>query len=90
MLIVKKYTYMQTFSERRSQFRERNVSGAHCINHERKKSGAHGFLEERVMSAKFSNERVMSAKFSNERVMSAKLSKKPKKSADDQFIFQQI
>ena len=48
-------------SERRSQFRERNVSGAHFSNHERKKSGAHVFLEERVMSAKFSNERVMSA-----------------------------
>ena len=32
---------VQTFSERRSQFRERNVSGAHFINHERKKSGAH-------------------------------------------------
>ena len=55
------------------------MSGAHCINYERKKSGAHVFLEERVMSAKFSNERVMSAKFSNERVMSAKLSKERKK-----------
>ncbi len=58
--------YTQTFSERRSerrsQFRERNVSGAHFINYERKKSGAHVFLEERVMSAKFSNESVMSAK----------------------------
>ena len=53
--------YHQTFSERRSyerrserrsQFRERNVSGAHFLNYERKKSGAHVFLEERVMSAK--------------------------------------
>ena len=49
------------------------MSGAHFSNHERKKSGAHVFLEERVMSAKFSNERVMSAK----------LSKESKKSADD-------
>ena len=61
-------------SERRSQFRERCVSGAHCWNYERKKSGARVFLEERVMSTKFSNERVMSAKLSN----------KPKKSAEDQ------
>ena len=56
------------------------MSGAHFINYERKKSGAHIFLEERVMSAKFFNERVMSAKLSNE----------PKKSAEDQSIFQQI
>ena len=56
------------------------MSGAHFINCERKKSGAHVFLEERVMSAKFSNERVMSAKLSNE----------PKKSAEEQFLFQQI
>ena len=84
-----RYKCIQTFSERRSyerrserhsQFRERNVSGAHFVNYERKKSGAHVFLDERVMSAKFSNERVMSAKLSNE----------PKKSAEDQFIFQQI
>ena len=51
----------QTFSERRSQFRERNVSGAHFMNYERKKSGAHVFLEERVMSAKLSDERKKSA-----------------------------
>ena len=66
------------------------MSGAHAINYERKKSGAHVFLKERVMSAKFSNERVMSAKFSNERMMSAKLSIESKISAKDQFIFQQI
>ena len=54
--------------------------GAHFIDYERKKSGAHVFLEERVMSATFSNERVMSAKLSNE----------PKKSAVHQFLFQQI
>ena len=56
------------------------MSDAHFINYERKKSGAHVFLDERVMSAKFSNERVMSAKLSNEL----------KKTSDDQFVFQQI
>ena len=61
-------------------FSERNMSGAHFINYERKKSSAHVFLEERVMSAKFSNERVMSAKLSKER----------KKSAKDKFTFRQI
>ena len=53
------------------------VSAAHFSNHERKKSGAHVFLDECVMSAKFSNERVMSAKFPKER----------KKSTEDK-IFQ--
>ena len=52
------------------------MSGAHISNYERKKSGAHVLLEERVMSAIFSNERVMSAKLSDER----------KKSAEDKFI----
>ena len=37
------------------------MSGAHLINYERKKSGAHVFLEERVMSAKLSKERKKSA-----------------------------
>ena len=55
------------------------MSGAHYTNYERKKSGAHVFWEERVMSAKFSNERVMSAKLSDER----------KKSAEDK-LFQLI
>ena len=55
------------------------MSGAHFINYVRKKSGAHVFFEERVMSAKLSNERVMSAKLSNE----------PKKSVFDvlQYLF---
>ena len=42
------------------------MSGAHFINYERKKSGAHVFLEERVISARFFTELVMSAKLSNE------------------------
>ena len=51
----------QTFSERRSQFRERKVSAAHFSNHERKKSAAHFLLDERMMSAEVSKERKKSA-----------------------------
>ena len=48
----------QTFSERRSQFCERNF-----WNHKRKKSAAYFLLQERMMSAKVSKERKKSANF---------------------------
>ena len=44
MQTIKERRSYERRSERRSQFHERDVSGAHFSNHERKKSAAHGNL----------------------------------------------